>query len=260
MRGSLIGVGTDIAGSVRIPALCCGIYGFKPTLNRVPYGVQTSPARNGLVGIACAAGPLTAHAEDIGTFMKAVCDADAWRFDETALSAPWRDVRIPTSLRIGVIWEDTKYPLFPPVKRAISDAVEKLKTAGHTLVDLDDFPSISDANTRSFHYFGMDPAGTPFMHIAASGEPPILSIAKSLLPESEWLSPTLENLYSLNEGRASAKAHFRRTMVENELDVIIMPGNAGPASKHDTYGLPPYTVYINYLDVSLEHSLRGEGY
>lgn len=30
-RGSILGVGTDIAGSVRIPALCNGVYGFKPT-------------------------------------------------------------------------------------------------------------------------------------------------------------------------------------------------------------------------------------
>ncbi|OGM45410.1 general amidase-B [Aspergillus bombycis] len=31
MRGSTLGVGTDIAGSIRMPALCCGAFGFKPT-------------------------------------------------------------------------------------------------------------------------------------------------------------------------------------------------------------------------------------
>ena len=66
----------------------------------------------------------------------------------------------------------------------------------------------------------------------------------------------MENLYELNEKRALDKAQFRRIIVENELHVAIMPGNASPVSEHYTYGLPPYTVYINYLDVSPEQSLK----
>lgn len=38
LRGSILGVGTDIGGSIRIPALCCGTYGFKPSVARIPYG------------------------------------------------------------------------------------------------------------------------------------------------------------------------------------------------------------------------------
>ncbi|KAI7479959.1 amidase family protein [Hortaea werneckii] len=37
MRGSVIGVGTDIAGSIRIPAYVNGVYGFKPTSRRIPH-------------------------------------------------------------------------------------------------------------------------------------------------------------------------------------------------------------------------------
>lgn len=47
MRGSVLGVGTDIAGSIRIPALCCGTFGFKPTIDRIPFGGQANPVRDG---------------------------------------------------------------------------------------------------------------------------------------------------------------------------------------------------------------------
>ena len=47
LRGSPLGIGTDIAGSIRIPALCDGIYGFKPSTQRVPYAGNCPPGRLG---------------------------------------------------------------------------------------------------------------------------------------------------------------------------------------------------------------------
>ncbi|TIC89846.1 Acetamidase [Colletotrichum higginsianum] len=41
-RGSVLGIGTDIAGSIRIPSLCCGIYGFKPTADQLDTAHQLS--------------------------------------------------------------------------------------------------------------------------------------------------------------------------------------------------------------------------
>ncbi|KAM0441227.1 hypothetical protein ACHAPT_000534 [Fusarium lateritium] len=43
MHGSMIGLGTDIGGSIRIPAHMMGLYGFKPSSSRLPYtGVPVS--------------------------------------------------------------------------------------------------------------------------------------------------------------------------------------------------------------------------
>ncbi len=39
--GSVLGVGGDIGGSIRIPCHMCGIYGFKPTTGRIRLVVQT---------------------------------------------------------------------------------------------------------------------------------------------------------------------------------------------------------------------------
>lgn len=51
MRGSILGVGTDIGGSIRIPAFCCGTYGFKPSTDRVPFGGQTNPVVSALARV-----------------------------------------------------------------------------------------------------------------------------------------------------------------------------------------------------------------
>jgi amidase len=37
LRGSLLGAGTDICGSIRVPSVCNGIYGFRPSVGLVPH-------------------------------------------------------------------------------------------------------------------------------------------------------------------------------------------------------------------------------
>ena len=48
-RGSIIGIGTDIGGSVRIPAGFSGCVGLKPSGGRLPWGGEGQP-NNGVVG------------------------------------------------------------------------------------------------------------------------------------------------------------------------------------------------------------------
>lgn len=57
-RGSPLGVGSDIGGSVRAPSLCCGAFGFKPTVDRLPWGGQQHLIPKGWPGVLPSLGPM----------------------------------------------------------------------------------------------------------------------------------------------------------------------------------------------------------
>jgi Asp-tRNA(Asn)/Glu-tRNA(Gln) amidotransferase A subunit family amidase len=252
MRGSLLGIGTDIAGSIRIPALCCGTVGFKPSVGRVPYGGQTSAGRPGMTGIAPVAGPLCHSMRDAEMLLRVIFDAPSDDFDDTALGFPWIEpsVRATKSLRIGVLPEDPRAPLHPSVQHNLSKAVEKLTSASHQIVDISEqVKFIGDAADVSFRFFRIDPDQTQVKHIRDGGEPFITSLRHTYDLEGKSPEPTLRDLFDLNVVKADFAAKMRLIFLENQLDVIIGPGYQATAVPHDTYGLPIYTVLANLVDV-----------
>lgn len=54
-KGSPLGVGTDLAGSIRIPSAACGVFGLKPSLGRFPTGRGTD-ALGGQAGVTASSG------------------------------------------------------------------------------------------------------------------------------------------------------------------------------------------------------------
>ncbi|KAM6512085.1 hypothetical protein FALCPG4_017071 [Fusarium falciforme] len=67
LRGSIMGVGTDIGGSIRCPAEFCGIYGFRPTSYTVPTKdfLSTDAGFAGEFNILGCAGPMCTSLRDI---------------------------------------------------------------------------------------------------------------------------------------------------------------------------------------------------
>ncbi|PIG88062.1 general amidase-B [Aspergillus arachidicola] len=251
LRGSLLGIGTDIAGSIRIPALCCGTFGFKPSVGRVPYAGQASAARPGMTGIAPVAGPLCHSARDAELLLRVVMEAPVDDLDDNVLGFPWIEpapLAAPT-LTIGVLPEDPQVPLHPNMQRTLKTAVERLAAVGHRIVDLSgQIQCINEASDISFRFFRIDPDQTQVKHVSSSGEPFIKSLRYTYNLKGDDPEPTLRDLFDLNVERAKVAAIMRRLYVENKLDVIIGPGNQSCAGPHDTYGIPVYTVLANLVD------------
>ncbi|KAJ5279304.1 amidase [Penicillium angulare] len=251
MRGSILGVGTDIAGSIRIPAYCNGTYALRPSEDRIPYGGQTSSSRKGLAGIKAVAGPLATSVRDLELFSRVVINSDPWKYDSSAIFSTWRAVAPKQKLRLGFILEDSHFPVHPPVLNTLTQAVERLKAAGHDIINLEP-PSIKKATLLAFRNFAMDPANTAFKHIQASGEPRIPALSSTDLPHDympyDYAPLTLEGLYDLLEERGKYKAEFGKIITEKKIDAIIMPGYQGTAPQHDIIGWVPYTVVNNVLN------------
>ena len=74
MRGSILGVGTDVGGSIRVPAMCNGLYGIKPSHGRVPYAGQEGGVQPGSskLAIEATAGPIAHSMRDCELFLRAV--------------------------------------------------------------------------------------------------------------------------------------------------------------------------------------------
>lgn len=256
MRGSILGVGTDIAGSIRIPALCCGVFGFKPTACRVPYAGQTSAGRPGMTGIIPSAGPLCHSIRDAELFLKVVLNSNPAPadLDDFALGVPWSAVSPSQKerLTIGLLPEDPSLPLHPPTRRTLDAAVKALTEAGHRVIDLaGQAPSVSSANSLALRYFGLDPDRTALRHITQAGEPFIPSLKSTYDLNEPTKEPTLRDLFDLNVARGQFATQARKMFVENKLDLLLGAAYQSTAVPHDTYGVPVYTVLWNLLNVSI---------
>lgn len=253
MRGSILGMATDIAGSNRIPALCNGIKSFKPSAGRVPFGGGVPPGRLGSPSsIVPVIGPVGYSVRDFELFMRTVGDSEPWFYDENVLSIPWRRVSPATgTLRFGLIRGGKERPLHPSVKRILHTACLKLKEAGHSIILLDDkIPDLWECAKLTWKYFLLDPKKTAAKIVEAGGEPWVPSIAKSTFPELKGWEPSLDELFDMNVERAKILKTYHDIIVEEKLDAVLMPGYQATAVPHDTYGLPIYTSLQNLLNVS----------
>lgn len=112
------GIGSDLAGSVRVPAHFCGIAGLKPTVGRVP-GEGQFPASDGPYSLGSVIGPMARTVEDLRLLFRVLAAQPTVqeRIDLTGQSVAWYT-------------DDSIAPVSSETEQAVKRAAVSLSKAG----------------------------------------------------------------------------------------------------------------------------------
>ncbi|KIV81473.1 hypothetical protein PV11_03658 [Exophiala sideris] len=147
LNGSRIGIGSDVAGSVRAPAAWSGINSLRCSTGRWPkMGMNTSMP--GQEGIPSVFSPMARTLDDLTYFTKSFIQMKPWEVDYTVHPLPWRqdlydDAASNKKLRIGLMTTDGVVQPSPAIARALRTTADALMSAGHEVVEItpSSFPS-----------------------------------------------------------------------------------------------------------------------
>jgi aspartyl-tRNA(Asn)/glutamyl-tRNA(Gln) amidotransferase subunit A len=256
-------IGTDTAGSVRIPASYCGIVGLKPTYGRVSI--------RGIIPLSWSldhAGPMCKTVEDTAIMLNLMAGYNP--LDTTTLDIPVPDymhaLARPTSkLRLGIPRKPFFDDLNPDVGKAMDAALAVLAklTAGMTDVTL---PPTADGATifgvEAYTYHQQWITKTPELY-----DPPIRA---ALLRGAEIKADTYARaLRDLAQARRDIKKVFRN------VDLLVLPTMADPPFQidvgltrnvsarntlpFDIYGIPMISIPCGFTSAGLPIGLQIAG-
>jgi amidase len=144
LKGSPVGFGTDIGGSIRIPAAFNGLYGIRPSSGRLPYeGMANS--MDGQSSILSVVGPIATSVGALKLVIKGILSQQPWLHDPLVAEIPWRDEQEQAVLDIikeggggqlvfGIMPDDGFVRPQPPVRRAVDIVVKTIEKLGHKVM------------------------------------------------------------------------------------------------------------------------------
>ncbi|HEY9288775.1 MAG TPA: amidase family protein [Candidatus Dormibacteraeota bacterium] len=274
--GSPLGLGSDIGGSIRIPAHFCGIHGIKPTSRRLSRFDNPLFFAQGQEAIIDQPGPLARRVEDLELALSVLAGPDQTSFDYNVPPVGWPDPkRIEISkLRIAMYSDDGFFSPAPEVRRAVEVVAGALRSEGATVESwtpprVEDpiriFYGIlgGDGGASAKRWLGSNPktrqikgllqlVGVPNLArpgaaaaLKAAGQQRLAFLMRNLRPFSA------DEYWQLVEERNTYQREFLAALDAGPFDAIIGPPHALPALTHGaSYYLGPaasYSMLYNLL-------------
>lgn len=241
-----LGVAEDTAGSIRVPAALCGLFGFRPTTGRYPNA--------GVV-------PMTALFDQVGPHAR--CIDDILLFDAVMTGEPASVAPVPLAgLRLGLDRDFFFSGLDPDVAQAAADIIAVLEAAGVVMVDvhLPDLQALVDAASVPIIFHDFLPSLTAYL----AAHNALLSLAEL---SAQVASPDVQAAVGLctpisatpDAAYVAARDHHRRTLqqvmsacfADHDIAALLFPTTLVPATPIGD----DRTVRINGVDVPFANAI-----
>ena len=212
------GLGSDLAGSIRVPAHFCGIAGLKPGAGRVP-GEGQFPPSSGPYSLGAVIGPLARTVGDLRSLFRVIVNSEVPRMSTL------KDLRVAWYVDDGVA------PVTQETKAAVESVVASLSDAGFVTEErraphveranelwLKVFSRASVVQLRKA-YAGRESEGGSFVtwRLSSADDTPPASL-------DEYISVWME------------RDQLRAEMIDwmETTPILVCPVGSTPAYKHDT--------------------------
>ncbi|ORY90294.1 amidase signature domain-containing protein [Leucosporidium creatinivorum] len=254
MRGSPLGVGTDLGGSIRKPASFTGLYSLRPTSRRLPYA-GASNIFAGAEALESVLGPMANSLESLEVFMKAVVGAKPWEWDSRVIEREWKEQEEEGRKCFAIMRWDGLVRCHPPIERALDEVTEALRKAGHEVVDWEPLDHAGAQEIVS-KIFDSDGGEDVKQWLGDSGEPIMPQVFTSQHP-----AMSAHESWQLNKKRDEYRQLFLKTWLATAtstqtgrpIDAIICATAPHLAAPHlespRPGGLITYTTVWSLLDL-----------
>lgn len=225
---SLVGIGTDGGGSIRVPSHYCGIAGLRPTAGLVPEtGCWPSTRDTGMLDMS-AVGPMGRCVDDLALLLPVIAGRDD--VDPFVQGCPVNDpgaVEV-RSLRVGVYDHDGVWPVSAGTRAAVAAAGRALADLGCEVEEAAP-PDLSAATDLFFALMAADGGARAREDLAAADGRHVGQLAR-LLDDLRPLALDTEAYFTLVRRFIAFRASLRSFV--NRFDAVVAPAAAGPAPLH----------------------------
>lgn len=219
-------LGSDLAGSIRLPAHFCGVAGLKPTAGRVPGGGHTPPM-SGLHSLGATLGPLARTVDDLRLFYGVLSG--------TGVAADVEpDARVSLKgVRAAFYTDDGSTAVTAETKESVRHAARALTDAGLDVVE-EVPPGVGEATGLWLALF--EYATQRLVRAAYAGREEEAGRAARVILEraQRWGEPSLEKVLSAWEERDRVRGSLLRWLERTPL--FVAPVGAIPAFGHEEFG------------------------